>query len=198
MRHLPILLIILMLVCTYGCGGKQTNIPVRGENNDNVSLLSDSFIHYENDYFYFDYPSNMEIVEEDNTISDSLPSYKDGLSVTLYCHYLPIQLHFVKSAMFDVFDSPEGWRDLSLQLKEHADSTYIGCYDTQDSIDFKGNKAATFTFVLKDYGDTLVQHQFVVLRENKDLFYLNYTASKDMFNLLYEIADTVFKSFDFK
>ena len=196
MKHLPLFLISLILLCVFGCG--------RTDKNNNIVSNSPSFIqerlkHYENDYFSFDYPYDMTIEEEINHISDTINGLKKGLSITLYHNNLPIQFLFVKSAMYDVFDTPEQWRDLSIQLKEIADSNYIGYYDVEDSLYFNDTPAASVTFAFKgEHGDTLVQHQMVVLRKNKDLFFLNYIAPTYLYNGEGEAPITIFDSFQFK
>lgn len=198
MKYSPIFLISLILLCVFGCGNNTTKKSINGIDNA-TSFVTDSFKHYENDYFRFDYPYNMTYEEEVNNISDSIEGLKEGISITLYTIDSPIHFRFVKSAMFNVFDSPEQWRDLSIQLKERADSSYIGLYGLQDSLYFNDSPAASVTFAIKgEHGDTLVQYQLVVLRENKDLFYLNYIAPTDLFNPAHEVADTVFNSFQFK
>lgn len=141
----------------------------------------------------------MSVQEEINNISDTIKGLKEGFSVEIFRKDLPVNFRFVKSAMFDVFTTPEEWRDLSIQLKENADRDYIGYFETQDSLYFKESPAASVTLAIKgEYGDTLVQHQLVVFRGNNDLYYLNYVAPTYLFDEVKTVADSVFNSFRFK
>ena len=80
----------------------------------------------------------------------------------------------VKSGMGDFFDNPETWRDLSIELK-NAGNDYYEVEAVEDSIVFAGEPAAFVMFktVPEGFRDTIIQVQLVVLRENKDLFYIN-------------------------
>lgn len=199
MKRIPLFIIGLMLLCAIGCGGKSANKSgVNGADNSSA-FMTDSFRHFENEAIAFDYPSNMMAEEEVNNMSDTVEGLKKGFDVSVYRMEMPVSFRFVKSAMFDVFTTPEEWRDLSIQLKETSDENYIGYIETQDSLLFCGSPAASVTFAFKgEQGDTLVQHQLVVLRKNNDLFYLNSIAPNYLYDETRALADTVFHSFKFK
>lgn len=133
---------------------------------------------HSNKWFSIKYPKNWEVYEERNEISDSIPQMKEGLSVyvtpTLARSPNTPSVYIVKSSMIDIFSTPEGWRDLSIQLKASEDAEYK-TLSIADSIDFNGNPAAlaVFQVVTPETKDTIIQIQYSILRENKDLFYVN-------------------------
>lgn len=192
MKNLPFMLICLMSLLTVGCGHKSKTV----NESEPVIEVEEVFDYYENDYIGFNYPNGMVVNEEVNNAADSLQSLKPGFTIDVYGYGVPYSFRFVKSVMFDVFDTPEGWRDLSLTLKAMTDSTYIGCYNQEDSLSFNGYPMATATMAFKrDYpDDTLLHYQMVVLKDNKDLFYLNYSAPINEFGNNVEIANEVMRS----
>lgn len=199
MKHIPLFIIGLILLCAVGCGSKDATKNNAKDLNRSSAFMTDSFKHFENDLFSFDYPSNMFIEEEVNNMSDSIEGLKTGVDVSVYRMDIPVSFRFVKSAMVDAFTSPEEWRDLSIQLKETTDNNYIGYIETQDSLWFCGSPAASVTLAFNgEQGDTLVQYQLVVLRENNDLFYLNCIAPNYLYDETQALADTVFHTFKFK
>ena len=199
MKRIPLFIIGLILLGAIGCGGKGTTKNRDKDLNRPSAFMTDSFKHFENEAIAFDYPSNMFVEEEVNNMSDTVEGLKKGFDVSVYRMDMPVRFRFVKSAMFDVFTTPEEWRDLSIQLKETSDENYIGDIETQDSLLFCGSPAASVTFAFKgEQGDTLVQHQLAVLRKNNDLFYLNSIAPNYLYDEVQALADTVFHSFKFK
>lgn len=186
---------VLTLLLLIGCSSKQP----KQEKSQEVTKWE----HYTGSWFEFDYPAYMQIDEIRNEISDSISGLKEGGDVVIYGEYLPLRMKFTKSCMFDVFESPEQWRDLSIETKfsgmaDNADS-YLGVYEEQDSIDFKGNPAASVTFAVLEDNDTIVHHQLVVMKKlSKDLFYLNVIAPKDKYHTYINIADSILKSIALK
>lgn len=192
MKKLPILLVAI--ICLVACSNKQTS------NNSQNPV---EWKHYSCAWFDFDYPSYLQTDEVRNEISDTIPGFKAGGEVTLYGDYIPYRIRLVKSAMFDVFETPEEWRDLSMQSKKYYntddDMSYVGVYDTEDSLTFHGNPAASVCFAALENGDTLVHYQLVVLKKStKDLYYLNYMAPVSEFDNHKETADSVFNTIKLK
>lgn len=191
MKKLPFLLVAFLC------------LAARSNQQANKESKSIEWKHYSCAWFDFDYPSYLQTDEVRNTISDTIPAAKDGGEVTIYSDYIPYGLRFVKSAMFDVFDTPEQWRDLSMKLKEYDNPndnmSYLGVYKTEDSLDFKGNPAASVYYAALENGDTLVHYQLVVLKQtSKDLYYLNYMAPVNKFYDYWDTADSIFNTIELK
>lgn len=189
MKRLPIILFALLIIV--GCSSKQIKKEQTAEPT--------KWEHFSGSWFEFDYPAYMQIDVERNEISDTIPGLKDGGDVYVYGDYLPFRIKLTKSCMFDVFDNPEKWRDLSIEAKEYGLSddiaTYLGVYDQVDSIDFKGNPAASVTFVVLENTDTVIHHQLVVMaKPSNNLYYLNVMAKKEVYNNYNDIVDSVFNS----
>lgn len=185
MKHL--LVLIISTLCFVAC----TNKPA-----DHVQQSSLEWSHYSCAWFDFDYPPYFQVEEVRNAISDTIPAAKDGGEVILYDEICPFRLRFVKSAMFDVFDTPEEWRDLSIQLKEYDNQDdyliYLGVYATEDSLNFQGHPAASVYYAALADSDTLVQYQLVIMNQStKDLYYLNYLAPYSLFDDYRDTADSI-------
>lgn len=189
MNKFPFFILALLIITS--CSSKNSKSVESQKVND--------WEHFSGYWFEFDYPAFMQTEEFRNEISDTIPALKDGGDVWVYGDYLPYRFKFTKSCMFDVFDNPEMCRDFSVETKlgELSDGSenYLGIYDEQDSIDFKGNPAASVTFALLEDNDTVVHHQLVVMKKpTKDLYYLNVMAPKDVFNNYEGLIDSVFNS----
>lgn len=108
--------------------------------------------------------------------------------------------------MFDVFDSPESWRDFSIKAKEYKENaksgtstTYLGVYETKDSLTFHGYPAASVVFAALEGIDTIAHYQLVVLTQPaKDLYYFNYIAPVAEFKEYWEIADSIISTVKLK
>lgn len=167
MKHLtiPMLLVILAL---FGC--KNSTKPMLPETNEPQQ--------FENEYLSFTYPSDWEIAEEGNDLQDSTVLFKEGFSL-LVAHPdnmstgLPA-VYIVKSSTFDLFETPEEWRDASIQFKQFEED-YYEVEGIIDSIYIADEPAALVIFkrVAENSQDTVIQIQHVILRENKDLYYIN-------------------------
>lgn len=174
-----------------GCFSKQSK---QEESSDHPTWK-----HFTGKWFEFDYPSYMQVDVERNEISDTIPGLKEGGDVYVRGDYTPYHFRFTKSCMFDVFTTPEEWRDISIGSKfiDSSDESeiYLDVYDKQDSISFNGHPAASVTFRVLVNEDTVFHHQLVVLTQSdRSLYYLNYFAPKDKFSNYANIADSVFNS----
>lgn len=170
MKHLFSQIILrVILSCLFACTAKNK------ENKDVPAVPLSQ--HYSNDFFSLDYPSDWGIEEEISNMYDTIPAMSKGIRITLYNSNPDSKLHTVmiqKSAMFECFQTPEGWRDASIQLKQF-DDRYIGTAESYmlDSLHFGPYPAAMAGFVVAlESGDTLIHKQMVVL-VGKDLYYLN-------------------------
>lgn len=193
MKKLPLLFIAIL--CLVACSNKHSQ--------DSKKQSSIDWKHYSCEWFDFDYPSYFQTDEVRNEISDTIPGLKAGGEVTLYGDALPYRIRLVKSSLFDVFATPEQWRDLSMELKHYDNPndkmTYLGVYDTKDSLYFQGHPAASVHYAALENGDTLVHYQLVVLKQPaKDLYYLNYMAPVAQFYKYWETADSVFNTIKLK
>lgn len=185
--------IVVLMLLAVSCSNKNSNTSM---------VVNDHSISWENytcEWFDFDYPAFMQVEKSRNEISDTIPGLKEGGDVFVYGDYLPYRFRFTKSCMFNVFDNPEKWRDFSIETKlgglSDDSMNYLGIYDEQDSIDFKGNPAASVTFAVLDGADTIVHHQIVVMKmPSKNLYYLNVMAPKEDFNNYEDLIDSVFNS----
>lgn len=59
------------------------------------------------------------------------------------------------------------------QMRADADSTCIFISDVTDSIKIDGNEACSFWAAYDYDGDTIIQDQYIVLKDKYDLYYLN-------------------------
>ncbi len=132
---------------------------------------------YKNEFFSVTYPSNWVYDVEVNDMSDSIPAMRNGIRVYLTSSNPndPWQVVVVqKSAMFDVFKTPEEWRDASIQFKQF-DKSYIGTVESYmlDSLSFGQWPAAMAGFVaVNETGDTIIHKQMVVM-VGMQVYYLN-------------------------
>ena len=189
MKHLLYILIAALLLV--GCSSKPSK---KAPSNEPAK-----WDHYTGPWFEFDYPSFMQIAEERNEISDTIPGLKEGGDVYVYGDYLPYRFRLTKSAMFEVFDNPEQWRDLSIESKfgrySSESESYLGVYETQDSLSFNGHPAASVTYAVLADNDTIVHHQLVVLaKPSMELYYLNFLAPLDDYGNHDALVDSVFNS----
>lgn len=192
MKKLPLLFIIS--VCLVTCSNKSASY---------TKSKSTRWKHYSCAWFDFDYPPYLQTDEIRNEISDTIPGLKAGGEVTLYGEYIPYCIRLVKSSMFDAFETPEQWRNLSIETKKygnpHTNMSYLGVYETADSLSFKGHPAASVYFANLENGDTIVHYQLVVLKQStKDLYYLNYLAPVSEFDNYWETADSIFNTLKLK
>lgn len=189
MKRLPLILFAFLAIV--GCSSKQPQkqLPVQ----------TTKWEHFSGSWFEFDFPAYMDVDEIRNEISDTIPGLKEGGDVYLYTDYLPLKFKFTKSCMFDVFDNPEEWRDFSIEAKcgnlSDSEDPVLGILSTHDSIDFKGNHAASVTFAVLSDNDTIAHHQLVVMtKPSKNLYYINVMAPANEFEKYSEIIDSVFSS----
>ncbi len=129
---------------------------------------------YQNEYFSINYPSSWSYDVEENEISDTIPGLRKGIKVNISPWYQWQVVSVQKSAMFDVFETPEQWRDFSIEMKKFDDS-YIAVVDSYvvDSLSFGDWPAAMAGFIaINELNDTIFHKQLVVM-VNKQLYYLN-------------------------
>lgn len=154
---------------------------------------------YRNEFFSLEYPSDWEYDEEINNMSDTIPAMSKGIRTTFYNTnpYYPRHTVMVqKSAMPECLDSPEEWRDLSVELKQFDDH-YIETVDSymSDSLQFGPYRAASAGFVVAtDEGDTLIHKQLVIM-DGKNLYYLNNTFDWNDDGRLEKKGDSILRSF---
>lgn len=195
--YISLLPVVALLISLVACSTKRAS--------DSNAHHKVEWKHYACDWFDFDYPSYFKIEKERNEISDTIPGLKAGGEVNLYCDFLPIRFRFVKSSMFDVFDNPEAWRDFSIDSKNYGESdksggevSYLGVFETMDSLTFKGNPAASVLYGVLEGRDTVAHYQLVVLtKPTNDLYYLNYIAPISSYDDYWETADSIFNSINF-
>lgn len=179
-----------------GCGSQGNAAVVKPK----VAQTQDKT--YSNEFFSVKYPSDWAYEEEINDLSDEVPLMTKGVLVTFYdpdpfklFHTVMIQ----KSSMPDVFDTPEEWRDASVELKE-VDPEYLGVIDfyMQDSLSFGGYPSAAVGFVVAtEHGDTLIHKQLVVMA-GRDLYYLNNTFNYLDETGMEEKGDSILSTFRVK
>ena len=107
-----ILLVILTSIILSACSTKD-NGSERKTNEPKV---------YSNEFFSLEYPSDWDYEEEINDMADTIPAMSKGIRATFYKNnpYAPFHTVMVqKSTMFECFETPEEWRDLSVQMKQH-------------------------------------------------------------------------------
>lgn len=154
---------------------------------------------YTNEFFSLQYPYNWEYEEEINDMADTIPALSKGVRATFYNPnpYAPWHTVMVqKSAMFECFETPEEWRDLSVQMKQF-EPEYIGTVDNfmVDSLQFGPYPAALAGFVvLTEDGDTLIHKQMVVM-DGHDLYYLNNTYDWNDDGTLQKKGDAILSTF---
>lgn len=183
------LLLSLIAVILSSCGAKDKK----------TKEVSHEDKTYSNEFFSLQYPYNWDFEEEINDMTDTIPAMSKGVRVTLYNAnpYAPWHTVMVqKSAMFECFDTPEEWRDMSVQMKQF-EPEYIGTVDNlmMDSLQFGPYPAALAGFVvLTEDGDTLIHKQMVVM-DGKNLYYLNNTYDWNDDGTLQKKGDAILSTF---
>ncbi len=169
-KQIVFLFAIALLVLS--CSNNKHKVKTTGTKNTEATTKK-----YENEYFSVSYPNDWICDVEEIDMTDSIPFMRKGIRATL-CNsnpYAPWHLVMIqKSAMFDAMQTPEEWRDLSVQLKQFEDD-YIGIAEAYmiDSISFGNYPAAMAGLVaFNEYGDTIIHKQLVVMIE-KQVYYLN-------------------------
>lgn len=171
------------------------------KKKENKTQNSPTMQEYSNEYFSLMYPSNWEYDEEITNMDDTIPVVTKGVRSTFYDSnpYHPWHTVMVqKSAMFEFFETPEEWRNLSVQLKQY-DNQYIGTVDAymQDSISFRSYPAAMAGFVIAlESGDTLIHKQMVVMIDN-DLYYLNNVFDRNDDGTMELLGDSILSTIKF-
>lgn len=190
MKHIIPFIIIVTLLCL-SCGGSGKNVsPSRTELK-----------RYANEYFAIDYPSDWITSVHINNMCDTIPDASIGIELTLSPRTLHNSYHALrvqKSAMFYVFDTPEQWRDLSIEFKQN-DNKYLGYIEPfiQDSLNFNGYPAAMTGFVkLSEYGDTIVQKQLVVMVDST-IYYLDNVFDWNDDGSLEDLGDSILSTTKF-
>lgn len=186
---LPILVIILLTACS-----------VKSNPNSNETEEVNN-LTYANEFFSVEYPDDWEYEEEINSDYDTIPEMSKGIRTTFYSKAPKALFHTVcvqKSAMFHVFDTPEQWRDLSVEMKNFNDE-YIGTVESMmvDSINFGPYPAALAGFVVKLDGDTIIHKQMVVMVED-DVYYLNNSFDWNDDGTLQKFGDAILTTIRFK
>ncbi|MDE6842242.1 MAG: hypothetical protein K2J24_01810 [Muribaculaceae bacterium] len=64
------------------------------------------------------------------------------------------------------------WAALS-QMRANTDSTCIYISDVTDSISIDGNQACNYWSAYSYEGDTIIQDQYIVIKDKYDLYYIN-------------------------
>lgn len=188
MRHL--IFLFLIALCTL--------LGASCKNSKSERIALDKKI-YQNEFFSLEYPFNWTYDEEINDMCDSIPAMSKGIRVTFFNNNPNTPWHTVtvqKSAMFECFNTPEEWRDASVQFKLFDDQ-YIGTVDNYmlDSLKFGPYHAAMAGFVVAtNEGDTLI-HKQVIIMDGKDLYYLNNTFDWHDDGTLEKKGDSILSSF---
>jgi hypothetical protein len=102
--------------------------------------------------------------------------------------------------MFDCFNTPEEWRDLSTELKQFDDN-YIGTVDEYmlDSLQFGNLPAAMEGFAfLADDGDAVVVQKQLVVMVGKEVYYLNNIFDMNDDGTMESAGDAILKTVRFK
>lgn len=165
---------------------------------------TDSVKVYTNEFFSMAYPGSWVYEEEINDMADTVPALSKGVRVTFYdpnpgVPYLTIAIQ--KSALTGWFETPEEWRDLSVELK-NLDPEYLApnVAIKKDSIMIGQYPAAlAFFMVVPQNGDTLF-HKQIVLMDGKDVYYLNNTfeSNDSICCELQELGDIILSTFRIK
>lgn len=164
-----LLIAILFVACMSAC--------TAGTKSNNSVEKTDSVCTYENHLFSMQYPKNWQIEEEVNNMCDTIPAFSQGFRVTLLSpddnqHWQSLSIQ--KSALFDCHLSAEGYRDLSIYLKQFEEQ-YIRTVDSYiiDSLQFGMHQAAMAGFVVvPEPGDTVIHKQMIV-KVGTVVYYLN-------------------------
>lgn len=182
MKKISTLLLSLILVVNLcACSDKS--------NNQDKGKL------YSNEFFMMSYPSDYMIEEKFNNMFDTIPSLSKGIRVILRKgnHTIAVQ----KSAMFEIFETTEEWRDVSVSFSQLHDD-YLGTIDSMmlDSLEFGPYPAAMAGFAVVEGNDTLINKQLIVL-VGKTLYYLNNTYPIDDDGTLQKYGDSILNSVRF-
>ena len=186
---LPILVIILLTACS-----------VKSNPNSNETEEVNN-LTYANEFFSVEYPDDWEFEEEINSDYDTIPEMSKGIRTTFYSKDPKAPFHTVcvqKSAMFHVFNTPEQWRDLSVEMKNFNDE-YIGTVESMmvDSINFGPYPAAMAGFAVEVDGDTIIHKQLVVM-VGDNVYYLNNSYNWNDDGTLQKFGDAILTTIRFK
>lgn len=193
MKRLSLILAATLIMVA--CGSKNAT-------DTTSSTKADSICQFENEWFSIKYPSFLKVYTEENDTQDTIPFLKEGGSVTICNDILPYRIYIVKSVSPKIFETPEEWRDFAIESKNFISTDgveYLDVLETRDSVYFYGNPAASVMYEVRDeYGTIQVQHQTVVLRENDDLYYINFFAPKDEYSQYSPIGLSIINTLKFK
>lgn len=105
-------------------------------------------------------------------IVDSL-GIKSGI-VEFYPPTSSFKIRIVKSAMrWAAPNNPASdWAELS-QFNANNDSSCLYISEITDSISIDGNDACKYRATFDYYGDTIVQDQYIIIKNKYDLYYIN-------------------------
>lgn len=157
-----------------GCSNKAKSTA----NGKNILPADSLVMAYDDDAFSLLLPQRWT-VETDTVETWAIKHVVDSLGiksgvVEFYSPTNPFKIRIVKSAMR--WASPESpvteWAGLS-QFNANNDSTCIYISDVADSISIDGNDACRYWAAFDSKGDTIIQDQYIVLKNKYDLYYIS-------------------------
>lgn len=173
MKKLLYIVIALAIVMT-GCAEKS-----KSTHKNKAVLPVDSLVRaYDDDMFSLLFPQGWEF-ETDTVETTGVTHIVDSLGITsgiveFYPPYHSFKIRLVKSASrWMAPNNPAtDWAELA-QMNASADSTCIYLSEITDSIKIDGNNACCHWMAFELDGDTIVQDQYVVIKDKYDLYYIN-------------------------
>lgn len=200
MKAISKILVILPLFgfMNVACSSYATKVAKNADSQEGTSAEKT----YENEFFSVDYPAEWVCEEEINNMCDTVPAMAKGINVVLYNPdpQMPWPvIRIQKSAMVDLFSTPEEGRDISVQLKQ-LDGAYLGTLEDcmADSLKVGSSPAAMAGFVsVTEQGDTVIQKQLVVM-VGKEVYYLNNIFDYNDEGILEVMGDAILETVKFK
>lgn len=196
-RLMAIFLLLGLWVTASSSCGKNSKVEISAQGSTQLGKT------YENEFFSIEYPADWAYEEEINNMCDTVPAMSKGINVVVYNQNRQSRWPIVrvqKSSMFDCFNTPEEWRDLSTELKQFDDN-YIGTVDEYmlDSLQFGNLPAAMAGFAfLADDGDAVVVQKQLVVMVGKEVYYLNNIFDMNDDGTMESAGDAILKTVRFK
>lgn len=166
--------VIAFVIVMTGCADKS-----KSTHKNKTAFPVDSLVRaYDDDMFSLLLPQGWEY-DEDTVETTGVTHIVDSLGirsgiVELYSPVNSFKIRLVKSASrWMAPNNPvKDWAELA-QLNASRDSTCIYLSEITDSIKIDGHNACCHWMAFDLDGDTIVQDQYVVLKDTYDLYYIN-------------------------
>lgn len=169
-------IIIVFSIVMIGCAEKS-----KSKHQNEAVIPADSLVKaYDDDMFSLLLPQGWTYETDTcETGNIRVKQILDSLNITsgiveFYSPYNSFKIRLVKgvSRWMAPNNPVVDWAGLS-QMRADEDSTCIYISEVADSILIDGNEACNYWAAYDNEGDTIVQNQYIVIKNKYDLYYIN-------------------------